>query len=100
MVIASKVVSRAEERSVKLHEVKPSPKAQDLTDKTRVSSETVQLLLGESSAIIRSRPGLIIPRHSLGFVLCQSGIDPSNSGRSDGKAQVSLLPLDREVSAC
>ena len=99
IVIAQKVVSRAEGRIVKLDEVKPSPEAQDLADKTGVSPETVQLMLDESSDIIRSRPGLIIPRHRLGFVCANAGIDRSNTGRSDGKAAV-LLPLDPDASAC
>ena len=98
IVIAQKVVSKAEGRNVLLEEVEVSQEAKNLAQETGVTPEVVQLILQESSEILKIRPGLIIPRHRLGYICANAGIDRSNTGRGDGKAVV-LLPKDPDASA-
>jgi coenzyme F420-0:L-glutamate ligase/coenzyme F420-1:gamma-L-glutamate ligase len=58
----------------------------------------VQLILQESSAIVRKAPGILIVKHRLGFVGANAGIDQSNIGHDQGESAL-LLPLDPDRSA-
>jgi coenzyme F420-0:L-glutamate ligase/coenzyme F420-1:gamma-L-glutamate ligase len=59
----------------------------------------VELILRESSSILRCRPGLIIVEHRSGFVMANAGIDASNVDAADGDDRVLLLPEDADHSA-
>lgn len=96
LVFAQKVISKAEGRSIDLRTVKPSSWARDLEQKTGKDARLIELILQESSEIVRQRENLIIVRHRLGFVLANAGIDASNV---DGDDHVLLLPLDPDASA-
>ncbi len=96
LVFAQKIVSKAEGRSVDLATIKPSPRALELEQQTGKDARLVELILRESTEIVRQRAGLLIVRHRLGFVLANAGIDASNVGRKDA---VLLLPLDPDASA-
>jgi coenzyme F420-0:L-glutamate ligase/coenzyme F420-1:gamma-L-glutamate ligase len=99
LVVAQKVVSKAEGRIVRLAEVKASPEALRLARISAKDPRIVELILRESEAIVRCVPGLIIARHRLGVVLANAGIDQSNIGAGD-KAEAALLwPLDPDASA-
>ena len=95
LVVAQKVVSKAEGRLVQLAGVVPSPRAEKLAASTGKDPRLVELILSESVEVVRSRPGVIIVRHRLGFVMAQAGIDRSNV--RDGHAL--LLPEDPDASA-
>ncbi len=95
LVVAHKVVSVAEGRVVSLDTVTPSPRAEALARKVGKDPRLVELVLQESAEILRTRPGLIIARHRLGFVCANAGIDHSNAG----PGQVVLLPVDPDRSA-
>ncbi|MGA9534201.1 MAG: coenzyme F420-0:L-glutamate ligase [Anaerolineales bacterium] len=97
LVIAQKIVSKAEGRLVKLSEVEPSAEATDLAASVQKDPALVELVLQESRRVLRTRPGLMIVEHRLGFVCANAGIDHSNVG--DGGEWVLLLPLDPDASA-
>jgi coenzyme F420-0:L-glutamate ligase / coenzyme F420-1:gamma-L-glutamate ligase len=79
VVVASKVVSRAEGRFVDLRTVEPSARADELAVAIGKDARTVELILRESSAISRSAPGVLVVRHRLGFISANAGIDASNA---------------------
>ena len=96
--IAQKIVSKAEGRVVPLASVRPGPEAVRLARETEKDPRLVQLILDESTAVIRQRPGILIVRHRLGFVCAHAGIDQSNIDHDDGENAL-LLPTDPDRSA-
>jgi len=96
LVFAQKIVSKAEERAVDLASVVPSIRALELANETDKDARLVELILRESSEVLRHRPGLLIVVHRLGFILANAGIDRSNVGGGD---HVLLLPVDPDASA-
>jgi coenzyme F420-0:L-glutamate ligase / coenzyme F420-1:gamma-L-glutamate ligase len=98
LVVAQKIVSKAEGRIVKLADVIPSPAAVDLARETEKDPRLVELVLRESTDVLRKKPGVIIVRHRLGIVGAQAGIDQSNVEHDEGEAAL-LLPLDPDASA-
>jgi coenzyme F420-0:L-glutamate ligase/coenzyme F420-1:gamma-L-glutamate ligase len=101
LVIAQKIVSKAEGRRVDLRTVSPSPKAKQLGAETEKDPRVVELILTESKEILRTRPGLIVVDHRLGFVCANAGIDHSNVPFNDGREEdfVLLLPDNPDLSA-
>lgn len=97
VVVAQKVVSRAEGRLVPLRQVEPSPAALDLAAESGKDPRLCELILRESRAIVRVCPNLVIARHRLGFVCANAGIDRSNATTND--ETVLLLPEDPDASA-
>lgn len=101
-VLAQKIVSKAEGRAVNLATVTPSPRAIELAGQTDKDPRLVELMLRESNAVLRTRPGTIIVEHKLGFICANAGIDHSNvAGLGDEKEEyVLLLPENPDQSAC
>jgi coenzyme F420-0:L-glutamate ligase / coenzyme F420-1:gamma-L-glutamate ligase len=99
IVLAQKIVSKAEGRSVDLRDVVPSPRAMELAGVTQKDSRIVELILRESTSVLRCRPGLIIVEHHSGLVMANAGIDASNVDGSDRDDRVLLLPEDADRSA-
>lgn len=99
LVLASKIVAKAEGRLVNLAEVKPGPRATEVASQTGKDPRLVELILRESDVISRVRPGLLIVRHKLGFTSANAGIDHSNVCQPDGSEMVLLLPEDPDGSA-
>jgi coenzyme F420-0:L-glutamate ligase / coenzyme F420-1:gamma-L-glutamate ligase len=99
VAVAQKVVSKAEGRKVRLADVRPSMRAQELAKESDKDPRVVELILQESTEVLRCRPGVIIVVHRLGFVLANAGIDASNVETSDGDESVLLLPPDPDASA-
>jgi coenzyme F420-0:L-glutamate ligase/coenzyme F420-1:gamma-L-glutamate ligase len=101
LVITQKIVSKVEGRMVNLNDVKPSGKAIALGLRTEKDPRLVELILNESDQVLRSRPGLIIVEHKLGFICANAGIDHSNvKGEfSDQENWVLLLPENPDASA-
>jgi coenzyme F420-0:L-glutamate ligase/coenzyme F420-1:gamma-L-glutamate ligase len=97
LVLAQKIVSKAEGRFVHLPDLAVSPEAQTLAEDTGKPPQLVQAILDESRAVLRSRPGLIIVEHRLGFVCANAGIDHSNVRGSED--WVLLLPENPDGSA-
>lgn len=101
LVIAQKVISKAEGRKVDLQSVTVSAEAKELAEKTNKDPRVVELILQESAKVLRHRPGLIIVEHKLGFVCANAGIDRSNVKQDSDSDDVSvlLLPHDPDRSA-
>ncbi len=96
--VAQKVVSKAENRLIALADVTPSQRAIDLGEETDKDPRLVELILNESTDILRKRVGVLIVRHKLGFVGAHAGIDQSNVDHGDGEVAL-LLPEDPDASA-
>jgi coenzyme F420-0:L-glutamate ligase/coenzyme F420-1:gamma-L-glutamate ligase len=94
LVVAQKIVSKAESRTVDLRTVTPSPRAVALGEETHKDPRIVELILSESTEVLRHRPGALIVAHRLGIVLANAGIDRSNVGDE----HVLLLPRDPDRS--
>jgi coenzyme F420-0:L-glutamate ligase/coenzyme F420-1:gamma-L-glutamate ligase len=99
LVIAQKIISKAEGRSVALDSVTPSPRARELARETGKDARVVELVLSESNEVLRHRRGVIVTVHRLGMVMANAGIDASNVAREPGEARVLLLPEDPDRSA-
>lgn len=98
LVVAQKVVSKVEGRTVCLADVTPGAEAQDLAARTGRSAELAQLILDESAEVLRATPAAIIARHRTGHVLANAGIDASNVSGGDADT-VLLWPRDPDASA-
>jgi coenzyme F420-0:L-glutamate ligase / coenzyme F420-1:gamma-L-glutamate ligase len=99
LVLAQKIVSKAEGRYVDLAQVEPSPRARDLALATDKDPRLVELILEESRRVVRHRKGVLIVEHRLGFVMANAGIDRSNVDPDMGEEPVLLLPRDPDGSA-
>lgn len=99
IVLAQKIVSKAEGRVVLLDEVTVTPEARDLAHRVKKDPRLVTLALAESARVVRALPGLLILEHRLGFVMANAGIDQSNVSSPDGQACALLLPVDPDESA-
>ncbi|MEX2479635.1 MAG: coenzyme F420-0:L-glutamate ligase [Gammaproteobacteria bacterium] len=98
LIVAQKIVSKAEGRLVPLAQVSPSEQAQALAARTDKDPRLVQLILDESAEVMREKPGVLIVRHRLGHVGANAGIDQSNIEHEHGEAAL-LLPRDPDASA-
>ncbi|MBR0801079.1 coenzyme F420-0:L-glutamate ligase [Bradyrhizobium jicamae] len=98
-VLAQKIVSKAEGRMVDLATVEPSAEAIELAGKIQKDPRLVQLILSESVRVVRSRPGVLIVEHRLGFVMANAGVDQSNVASPDEPQRALLLPIDPDGSA-
>lgn len=100
LVLAQKIVSKAEGRKINLATVSPSSRAIELAQQTEKDPRVVELMLQESNEILRTRVGTIIVEHKLGFVCANAGIDHSNvAGDGDSTEEwVLLLPEDPDRS--
>src|SRR5215510_14411375 len=78
LVFAQKVVSKAEGRAINLASVIPTQRALELAAQTEKDARLVELILQESTEVLRIRTGTIIVEHKLGFVCANAGIDHSN----------------------
>jgi coenzyme F420-0:L-glutamate ligase/coenzyme F420-1:gamma-L-glutamate ligase len=94
LVVAQKVVSKAEGRVVELDGVTPSARARELSE-DRDPRQT-EVILGESARVVRSRPPLLIAETRHGFVCASAGVDASNAPRA---GSLVLLPVDPDESA-
>jgi len=99
LVVAQKIVSKAEDRAVDVATVEPSERAIALAAKVEKDPRLVEVILSESRRIVRYRPNLMIAEHRRGWVMANAGIDHSNVAPDDGSERVLLLPIDPDASA-
>ena len=95
LVVAQKIVSKAEGRLAILSAIEPSEQARQLAAKVGRDPRLVEIILGESRRIVREHPVLIVETHH-GFVCANAGVDHSNV---PGEDVVTLLPKDPDSSA-
>ena len=94
IVVAQKVVSKAEGRVVRLADVEPSARARELAGGD--DARRLEVILGEAKRIVRSRPPLVVVETRHGFVCASAGVDASNAPEP---GSVVLLPVDPDASA-
>jgi coenzyme F420-0:L-glutamate ligase / coenzyme F420-1:gamma-L-glutamate ligase len=99
LVIAQKIVSKAEGRVVDLATIKPSARAIALAADVAKDPRLVELILSESVRVVRARRGVLIVEHRLGFIMANAGVDQSNVGPADGVQRALLLPENPDRSA-
>ena len=98
LVIAQKIVSKAEGRYVDLADITPSARALEVARQCDKDPRVIEVILWDTAEIVRLRPGLIIVEHQLGFVSANAGVDRSNVA-PDGIDRVLRLPKDPDRSA-
>ncbi|HWK66726.1 MAG TPA: coenzyme F420-0:L-glutamate ligase [Rhizobiaceae bacterium] len=98
VVVAQKVVSKAEDLYVDLDTVRPSAQALELAAKLGKDPRHVEVVLDESAEIVKVGPNVIVAAHKLGFVMANAGIDESNIEHGSS-GRVLLLPRDPDGSA-
>jgi coenzyme F420-0:L-glutamate ligase / coenzyme F420-1:gamma-L-glutamate ligase len=96
LVIAHKVVSKAEGSVVALADIQPSARAKELAQQADKDARVVQVVLDESAEILRAERGVIVSRTRHGFVCANAGVDTSNAGEEETAI---LLPRDPDGSA-
>ncbi|MFN0041249.1 MAG: coenzyme F420-0:L-glutamate ligase [Burkholderiales bacterium] len=94
LVLAQKIVSKAGGRYVNLTSVTPSPRALELSRVVEKDPRVIELILRESTEVLRARRDVIVVVHRLGFVMANAGIDFSNVEGSEGDIRALLLPRD------
>ncbi|MEM9256807.1 MAG: coenzyme F420-0:L-glutamate ligase [Pseudomonadota bacterium] len=99
LVLAQKIVSKSEDRYVRLGDITPSTDAEALALEADKDPRLVELILRESREVLRVRRGVIIVEHRNGYVHANAGIDRSNIENSEQDPQVLLLPQDADLSA-
>ena len=95
LVVAQKIVSKAEGRVVKLDQVKPSALAQQWARSCEKDPRVIEVILAQSRRILRMERGLLIAETHQGFVCANAGVDRSNTPRGT----VTMLPVDCDRSA-
>ena len=96
LVVAHKVVSKAEGRVRRLRDVEPGARALALAGRLDKDARLVQVVLEESASVLRAERGVLVCETSHGFVCANAGVDRSNTGSAD---EVVLLPSDPDGSA-
>ncbi len=98
LVVTQKIVSKAENRFVDLKTVQPSPRAVELAERTQKDPRLVEVILWDTTEVVRARPGVLIVQHRLGFISANAGVDRSNVAEP-GRDVVLRLPADPDESA-
>jgi coenzyme F420-0:L-glutamate ligase/coenzyme F420-1:gamma-L-glutamate ligase len=96
LVIAQKIISKAEGRRARLPDFTPSTEALRLAAIVKKDPRHVEAILSESTEVIRASEGVLIVAHRLGFVMANAGIDQSNVG--DDPEGILLLPRDPDAT--
>ncbi|MQF70553.1 hypothetical protein FIL92_01035, partial [SAR202 cluster bacterium AD-812-D07_MRT_10900m] len=96
VVVAQKVVSKAEGAVVRVSEQVPTDEALELAGRVGKDPRLVQVVLDQSSRVVRAVPGVLIVETKHGFICANAGIDQSNI---EGDDLVTTLPVDSDVSA-
>jgi len=100
VVVAQKIISKAEGRLVKLAEVEPSAEACQLAEVVDKDPRVIQVILDDSRAIIRVRRGLFVVEQRSGWICANAGVDRSNvQPAENGDEYLALLPADADASA-
>lgn len=99
LILAQKIVSKAEDRYCYLNRLTVSDEARDLARKIDKEPALCQAILDESVRVVRHRPGAVIVQHRLGYVHANAGIDRSNIESDAENPRVLLLPIDPDASA-
>ena len=97
LVVAQKIVSKAEGRLRRLDEVEVSPRAEELAVLVGKDARLVELILAETERVVRAVPNLLIVEHRQGWIMANAGVDQSNVGAENDSLAL-LLPEDPDAS--
>jgi coenzyme F420-0:L-glutamate ligase/coenzyme F420-1:gamma-L-glutamate ligase len=97
LLVCQKIVSKSEGRCVDLDALEVSPRALELASRCGKDARLVEVILQESTEVVRCAPQVLIVRHRLGLVMANAGVDQSNVPNSESR--VLLLPKDPDGSA-
>lgn len=95
VVVAHKIISKAEGRTVDLRNVQVGEQARELAAGTDKDARAVQVVLDETAVLVRAERGVLICRTVHGFVCANAGVDSSNAR----PGTVVMLPRDPDASA-
>jgi coenzyme F420-0:L-glutamate ligase/coenzyme F420-1:gamma-L-glutamate ligase len=98
LVVTQKIVSKAEGRFIDLSAVHPSAQALELAERTQKDPRLVEVILWDTTEVVRARPGVLIVQHRLGFISANAGVDRSNVAEPE-REWVLRLPADPDESA-
>ncbi len=98
VVVAQKVVSKCEGAYIELAALVPGPQALEIARTTGKDPRLIELILSESTDVLRARPGVMIVAHRSGHVMANAGIDASNLP-AGGVERVLKLPADADAAA-
>ncbi|MAA69459.1 MAG: coenzyme F420-0:L-glutamate ligase [Deltaproteobacteria bacterium] len=99
LVLAQKIVSKAEDRFVNLKTIKPTALAIEYSAKTDKDPRLVELILQESKSVIRHRKGVLVVENHQGLIMANAGIDHSNVEQDPENDWVLMLPENSDKSA-
>ncbi|MFO7632168.1 MAG: coenzyme F420-0:L-glutamate ligase [Caldilinea sp.] len=99
VVIAQKIVSKAEGRLVRLVDVQPSAQATELSATVGKDPHVIQVILDDSNELLRVRRGLLVVEQRSGWVCANAGVDRSNVQPDAESDYLALLPVDADASA-
>ena len=99
VVVAQKIVSKAEGQIVRLADIAPSPRAIELGARVGKDPRAVEIILGESVEVLRAVPGVLIVETRHGIILANAGADMSNIEHEEEDDHLLLLPEDPDASA-
>ena len=98
VVVAQKIISKAEGRYIDLNAIKPKEKTIRLAKEVNKDPRLVEIILGESKSVIAKSSGILIVEHKSGVILANAGVDRSNV-QSLNDSTVTLLPKNADQSA-
>lgn len=99
VVVASKIISKAEGQLVDVEKVEPSEKAQSLAKELEMDPKNLEVILRETKSLLIIRPNLLLTESLLGFIGTKSGVDSSNTTEGPKGRIVALLPKNPDLSA-
>jgi coenzyme F420-0:L-glutamate ligase/coenzyme F420-1:gamma-L-glutamate ligase len=99
LILAQKIVSKAEGRYVDLRAVEPSARARELAERLGKDPRHVEVVLSESNEIVRAERQILVVENRHGIVMANAGVDHSNVSQEGGSERVLLLPVDPDGSA-
>jgi len=99
LVLAQKIVSKAEGRYVNLEDVIPSERALNLAKTVEKDPRLVEVILSESEEVVGHKPGVLVVAHRLGLILANAGVDRSNLDPEFDGEHALLLPVAPDHSA-
>ena len=99
LIVAQKIVSKAENRYLELADVAPTARAIEIAEAVGKDPRHVEVVLRESTAVVKIGPRVMVVEHRLGFVMANAGVDESNIAHGDGEGRLLLLPRDPDGSA-
>ena len=99
IVVTQKIISKSENQYLRLRDVTPSERARWLAEETQKDPRLVEVILSESSDVVRHKKGVLVTAHRSGAVLANAGVDQSNVPQDEKDDLVLMLPQSADRSA-